>query len=38
VIGHIEAEDAESAIEETVRHFGITDPEQQKRLAARRLR
>jgi hypothetical protein len=35
-LGHVEAPDAESAIREAIKRFGITDPEQQKRLAARR--
>jgi hypothetical protein len=34
LIGHVEAPDAEQAIKEAIRQFGITDPEQQKRLAA----
>ena len=34
LIGHVEAPDAEQAIEEAIRQFGIADPEQQKRLAA----
>jgi hypothetical protein len=34
LIGHVEAPDAEQAIREAIRQFGITDPEQQKRLAA----
>jgi len=34
VIGHVQAPDAEQAIKEAIREFGITDPEQQKRLAA----
>jgi len=34
LIGHVEAPDAEQAIKEAIREFGITDPEQQKRLAA----
>jgi len=38
VIGHVEAKDAESAIKEAIRVFGITDPEKQKPLAARRVR
>ena len=33
-IGHVEAPDAEEAIKEAIRKFGITDPEHQKRLAA----
>jgi hypothetical protein len=37
VIGHVEAEDAESAIKEAIRRFNITDRDQQKRLAARRV-
>jgi hypothetical protein len=35
-IGHIEAPDAESAIKEAIKKFGITDPDQQAKLAARR--
>ena len=35
VIGHVEAPDAESTIKEAIRQFNITDPAQQKRLAAR---
>jgi hypothetical protein len=34
LIGHVEAPDAEQAIRDAIRQFGITDPEQQKRLAA----
>jgi hypothetical protein len=34
LVGYVEAPDAERAIEEAIRAFGITDPEQQKRLAA----
>ena len=34
LIGYVEAPDAEQAIEEAIRAFGITDAEQQKRLAA----
>jgi hypothetical protein len=34
LIGYVEAPDAERAIEEAIRAFGIIDPEQQKRLAA----
>jgi hypothetical protein len=34
LIGHVEAPDAEQAIEAAIRQFGIADPEQQKRLAA----
>jgi hypothetical protein len=33
-----EAPDAASAIKEAIRQFNITDREQQKRLAARRVR
>jgi hypothetical protein len=33
-IGHVEAPDAEEAVKEAIRKFGITDPDQQKRLAA----
>jgi hypothetical protein len=38
VIGHVEAPDAESAIAKAIEEFHITDPKQQKRLAARRVR
>jgi hypothetical protein len=38
VIGHVEAEDAESAIKKAIGFFHIADPEQQKRLVARRVR
>jgi hypothetical protein len=34
IVGHVNAPDAEQAIKEAIREFGITDPEQQKRLAA----
>jgi hypothetical protein len=34
LIGYVEAPDAEQAIEEAIRAFGITDAEQQRRLAA----
>ena len=34
LIGYVEAPDAEQAIVEAIRAFGITDREQQKRLAA----
>jgi hypothetical protein len=34
LIGHVEAPDAEQVIKEAIREFGITDPQQQKRLAA----
>ena len=34
LIGYVEAPDAEQAIEEAIKAFGITDPEQRKRLAA----
>jgi hypothetical protein len=37
-IGTIEAVDADSAIKTAIERFKITDPEQQKRLVARRLR
>jgi hypothetical protein len=33
----VKAPDAESAIKEAIRLYGITDVEQQKRLAARRV-
>jgi hypothetical protein len=32
-IGHVEAPDAESAIKDAIKHFGIGDPEQPERLA-----
>jgi hypothetical protein len=35
VLGRIEAPDAESAIQKWIETYGITDPDQQKRLAAR---
>jgi hypothetical protein len=34
LIGYVKASDAEQAIEEAIKAFGITDAEQQKRLAA----
>jgi hypothetical protein len=34
LIGHVQTPDAEQAIKEAIREFGITDPGQQKRLAA----
>jgi hypothetical protein len=34
LIGHVEAPNAEQAIQEAIREFGITDAQQQKRLAA----
>jgi hypothetical protein len=34
LIGYVNAPDAEQAIKEAIREFGITDPEQQRRLAA----
>jgi len=37
VIDHVKAADAASAIEEAIKQFGITEPEQQRRLAARRV-
>jgi len=38
VIGHVNPPDADGAIKEAIREFGITDPEQQKRLAAQAVR
>jgi len=38
IIGHVEAPDAESAIKEAIKRFNITDPEQENRLAARRVK
>ena len=35
-IGWVDAPDAETAIKEAIQRYGITDREQQKRLAARR--
>jgi hypothetical protein len=37
-IGHVEAPDAESAIKEAIKKFGISDREQQSQLAARRIK
>ena len=37
-VGEVEAPDAETAIAKAIEEFHITDPEQQKRLAARRVR
>jgi hypothetical protein len=37
-VGHVEAPDAESAIEKAIREFKITDREQKSRLAARRVK
>jgi hypothetical protein len=34
LIGHVEAPDAEQAIREAIRQFGIAEPEQRKQLAA----
>jgi hypothetical protein len=36
-VGTVEARDAESAIKEAIKYYGITDPEHQARLAARRI-
>jgi len=36
-IGWVDAPDAETAIKEAIQRYGITDREQQKRLAARRV-
>jgi hypothetical protein len=35
-LGYVKAPDQESAIQEAIKHFEIKDPEQQKRLIARR--
>ena len=35
ILGRIKAPTAESAIKEWIEKFGITDPEQQRRLVAR---
>jgi hypothetical protein len=35
-LGYAEARDAEAAIKEAIERFQITNPEQQKRLVARR--
>jgi len=37
IIGHVEAPDADAAIKEAIREYGITDPEKQKRLIAQRM-
>jgi hypothetical protein len=37
-IGWVDAPDAETAIKEAIERYGITDPEQQKRLVARRVK
>ena len=37
-IGWVDAPDAETAIKEAIKRYGITDREQQKRLAARRVK
>jgi hypothetical protein len=36
-IGWVDAPDGETAIKEAIKRYGITDPEQQKQLAARRV-
>jgi hypothetical protein len=36
LVGYVGAQDTDSAIEEAIKRFGITDPEQQKRLIAQR--
>jgi hypothetical protein len=35
-LGYVKAPDQERAIQEAIKHFEITDPEQQKRLIAQR--
>jgi hypothetical protein len=35
-LGYVSAPDAETAIDKAIEHFGITDPEQQRRLIAQR--
>jgi hypothetical protein len=37
-IGTIEASDAEQAIKEAIKHYGITNPVHQERLVARRVK
>jgi len=37
-IGWVDAPDAESAIKKAIDQYNITDPEQQKRLVARRVK
>jgi hypothetical protein len=37
-IGTVEATDAEQAMQVAIKEYGITDTEQQKRLAARRMK
>jgi hypothetical protein len=34
--GYVSAQDAKTAIEEAIKHFGINDPQQQRRLIAQR--
>jgi hypothetical protein len=38
LLGHVEATDPEAATKIAIERFGVTDPEQQKRLVARRTR
>jgi hypothetical protein len=38
LLGHVDAPDEKAAIEEAIKVFQITNPEQQKRLFARRER
>jgi hypothetical protein len=35
-LGYVEAPDQETSIKEAIKHFEISDPEQQKRLVAQR--
>jgi Ser/Thr protein kinase RdoA (MazF antagonist) len=36
LLAYVKAPDAETAIQEAIKHFEITDPEQQQRLIAQR--
>jgi hypothetical protein len=38
LIGHVQAPDADQAIQEAIRKYEITSPQEQERLAAQRLR
>jgi hypothetical protein len=37
-IGYVEATDAEQAIKEAIKYYGITNPEHQQRLVAQRVK
>ena len=38
LIGHVQAPDADQAIQEAIRKYEITSPQEQERLAAQRVR